>query len=63
VRFGPRPGTSTNRPGSSSITHTPDDITTAFADGWRIDSLQPTTLDSPTGSTGFRAWQVAVTRI
>jgi pimeloyl-ACP methyl ester carboxylesterase/SAM-dependent methyltransferase len=42
---------------------TRDDITTTFTDGWRIDSLEPTTLDSPTGSAGIRAWQVAVTRI
>jgi pimeloyl-ACP methyl ester carboxylesterase/SAM-dependent methyltransferase len=40
-----------------------DDITTTFADGWRIDSLEPTTLDSPTGSAGIRGWRVAVTRI
>jgi pimeloyl-ACP methyl ester carboxylesterase len=40
-----------------------DDITTTFADGWRIDSLEPTTLDSPTGPAGIQAWQVTVTRI
>lgn len=39
------------------------DITSTFADGWRIDSLEPTTLYSPTGSAGIQAWQVAVTRI
>ena len=32
-----------------------DDIIAAFADGWRIDSLQPTTLESPTGSAAIRA--------
>jgi pimeloyl-ACP methyl ester carboxylesterase/SAM-dependent methyltransferase len=47
--------------GPRRVTH--DDITTTFADGWRIDSLEPTTLDSPTGSSGIRAWRVSVTRI
>jgi pimeloyl-ACP methyl ester carboxylesterase/SAM-dependent methyltransferase len=42
---------------------TRDDITTTFADGWRIDALEPTTLDSPAGPARIRAWQVAATRI
>jgi SAM-dependent methyltransferase len=39
---------------------TRDDITTAFAEGWRIDSIERTTLDSPTG--GIAGWLVALTR-
>jgi cyclopropane fatty-acyl-phospholipid synthase-like methyltransferase len=42
---------------------TRDDITTTFADGWRIDALEPTTLDSPAGPAAIRAWQVTATRI
>ena len=42
---------------------TREDITTTFADGWRIDSLEPTTLHSPTGSAAIQGWRVAATRI
>ncbi|MFC4003988.1 hypothetical protein ACFS2C_13770 [Prauserella oleivorans] len=31
-----------------------DEITTSFAQGWRIDSIEPTTLDSPTDPDGSR---------
>lgn len=40
-----------------------DDITTRFADGWRIDALEPATLDSPTRPNGIRAWQLTATRL
>lgn len=40
-----------------------DDITTTFTDGWRVDSVEPTTLDRPTGPASVRGWKVAVTRI
>ena len=42
---------------------TRDDIVATFADGWRIDSLERTALDSPTGSTGIRAWQLTAIRL
>jgi len=35
-------------------------LTTAFAGGWRIDSIERTILDSPTG--GIAGWLVALTR-
>lgn len=41
---------------------TRDEITTAFAQGWRVDSIEPGTLDSPTDPDGIRAWLVALTR-
>lgn len=40
---------------------TRDDIDTAFADGWRIDSVERTTLDSPTRPDGVQGWLVALT--
>jgi len=39
---------------------TRDEITAAFARGWRVDSIERTTLDSPTG--GIHGWTVALTR-
>lgn len=41
---------------------TRDDITAAFADGWHVDSIERTTLDSPTREEGIHAWSVALTR-
>ncbi len=41
---------------------TRDDLVAAFADGWRVDSIERTTLDSPTRAEGIHAWSVAVTR-
>jgi cyclopropane fatty-acyl-phospholipid synthase-like methyltransferase len=42
---------------------TRNEITTSFAEGWRIDSIEPTTLDSHTDRAGIRAWLLALTRI
>ncbi|MFG3206954.1 class I SAM-dependent methyltransferase [Streptomyces sp. NPDC048192] len=39
------------------------EIETAFAEGWRIDSVEPATIDITTDPDGIRAWLVAVTRI
>jgi SAM-dependent methyltransferase len=39
---------------------TRDDIITAFADGWRVDSIERTMLDSPTG--GIHGWLVTLTK-
>jgi len=39
---------------------TRDDILSAFANGWRVNSIERTMLDSPTG--GIHGWMVALTR-
>ncbi|MER7810364.1 class I SAM-dependent methyltransferase [Streptomyces sp900116325] len=43
---------------------TPDEIRTAFADGWRIDAIDPITIDSalPACTDGIRGWRTALTR-
>ena len=38
------------------------DITAAFADGWRIDTLAPATIEITTDPDGVRAWFAALTR-
>jgi SAM-dependent methyltransferase len=35
----------------------------SFADGWRVDSIEPATIDITTDPDGIRAWLVALTRI
>jgi len=42
---------------------TQDEIRAAFADGWRIDSLDHATIDITTDPDGIRAWLVALTRV
>ena len=42
---------------------TRDEIAEAFADGWRIDAIEPATLDITTDPGGVRAWLTALTRI
>ncbi|MFF4505754.1 class I SAM-dependent methyltransferase [Streptomyces sp. NPDC001401] len=39
-----------------------DEIEAAFAEGWRIDSIEPSTIDITTDPDGIRAWLVALTR-
>jgi cyclopropane fatty-acyl-phospholipid synthase-like methyltransferase len=41
----------------------PEDITTSFTDGWRIDSIDPVTLDSLTDPDGIPARMVSLTRM
>ncbi len=41
---------------------TENDIDSTFAQGWRIDSTEPTTLASPTDPDGIHGWLVALTR-
>jgi cyclopropane fatty-acyl-phospholipid synthase-like methyltransferase len=41
---------------------TRDEIEAAFADGWRIDSVEPSAIDVTIDPDGIRAWQVALTR-
>ena len=37
------------------------EITAAFAEGWRIDSIEPATIDITTDPAGIQAWLVAAT--
>lgn len=38
------------------------EIEAAFADGWRLDSIEPSTIEITTDPDGIRAWLVALTR-
>ena len=38
-------------------------IRDAFAGGWHVDSIRPSTIDITTGPGGVRAWLAAVTRV
>ncbi|HYS35549.1 MAG TPA: class I SAM-dependent methyltransferase [Pseudonocardiaceae bacterium] len=40
-----------------------EEITTAFAQGWRIDAIEPAVIDVSTEPDGIQAWLVALTRI
>jgi cyclopropane fatty-acyl-phospholipid synthase-like methyltransferase len=42
---------------------TRDEIEASFADGWRIDSIEPATIDITTDPDGIRAWLAALTKI
>jgi cyclopropane fatty-acyl-phospholipid synthase-like methyltransferase len=42
---------------------TQDEIKTSFAQGWRVDSIEPTTLEHPIDPDGLRGWLVALTSI
>lgn len=37
-----------------------DEITASFADGWRIDSIEPATIELITDPDGLRSWLVTV---
>lgn len=39
------------------------DIESTFADGWRVDSIEPATIEITTDPNGLRAWRAALTRI
>ena len=41
---------------------TKDDIREAFADGWHVHSIEPSTIDITTNPDGVRAWLAAITR-
>jgi 2-polyprenyl-3-methyl-5-hydroxy-6-metoxy-1,4-benzoquinol methylase len=43
-----------------ALTH--DEIAAAFADGWRVDSIDPTMLKGVANADGIPAWLVTVTR-
>ncbi|EKX60717.1 class I SAM-dependent methyltransferase [Streptomyces ipomoeae] len=40
-----------------------EEIEAAFADGWRIDSIEPSTIDATVAPNGVRAWLVSLTRL
>lgn len=42
---------------------TQDEIRAAFADGWRADSIESSTIDIATEPYAIRAWLVALTRV
>ncbi|MFF7643886.1 methyltransferase domain-containing protein [Streptomyces canus] len=58
-------GFSDRQPGEWGRVHklTREEIEAAFADGWRIDSIEPATIDITTTPDGIQAWLVALTRI
>jgi SAM-dependent methyltransferase len=39
-----------------------EEITAAFAQGWRVDSIEPATIEVTIDPDGIRAWLVALTR-
>ncbi|WP_234341719.1 hypothetical protein [Streptomyces sp. NRRL S-646] len=43
---------------------TADEIGTAFADEWRVDAIEPITIDTavPAYAEGIRGWRTALTR-
>jgi hypothetical protein len=41
---------------------TQDEIRAAFADGWRVDSIEPALIDSAVQRGAARAWLAAITR-
>jgi cyclopropane fatty-acyl-phospholipid synthase-like methyltransferase len=43
------------------VTH--DEIRNSFAHGWRVDSIEPATIETTTGPNGLQAWLTALTRI
>jgi hypothetical protein len=51
---------------TSGSTHrvAPQEIRTAFADGWRVDTIDAATIDSalPLHSKSIRGWRAALTR-
>jgi SAM-dependent methyltransferase len=42
---------------------TQDEIKATFADGWQVDSIEPSTIDITTDPDGIRAWLAALTRV
>ncbi|MEU6141125.1 class I SAM-dependent methyltransferase [Streptomyces sp. NPDC047081] len=55
---------SDRQPGEWGRVHklTKSEIETSFAEGWRVDSMDPSTIDITTDPDGIRAWLVALTR-
>lgn len=38
------------------------ELTISFNDGWRVDSIEPATIDITTGPSGIRGWLASITR-
>lgn len=56
-------GFSDRAPGASGPHRlTPDDIATAFAGGWRVDTIEPATIEISVDPGGIPAWLVIATR-
>lgn len=55
-------GFSDQEPGQWPHKLSRDEITAAFADGWRLDSLEPATIEARVESTVVAAWLVAAAR-
>jgi cyclopropane fatty-acyl-phospholipid synthase-like methyltransferase len=57
-------GFSDRQPGEWGRVHklTRGEIEAAFAEGWRVDSIEPSTIDITTDPEGIRAWLAALTR-
>ena len=56
-------GFSDREPGTGGpLRLTQDQIRTAFADGWQIDSIEPAIIEITTDPAGVRAWLVTATR-
>ncbi|MFI6012170.1 methyltransferase domain-containing protein [Streptomyces sp. NPDC051243] len=58
-------GLSDRQPGDWGCVHklTRAEIEASLTNGWRIDSIDPSTIDITTDPDGIRAWLVALTRI
>ncbi|MFI7413601.1 hypothetical protein ACIBU0_33570 [Streptomyces sp. NPDC049627] len=56
---------SDRQPGECGQVHklTRDEIEAALTDGWRIDSIEPATIEITVDPDGIRAWLAALTRI
>jgi cyclopropane fatty-acyl-phospholipid synthase-like methyltransferase len=56
-------GFSDRQPGTAGPHRlTRDEIAASFADGWRLDSIEPATIEITTDPAGVRAWLVSATR-
>lgn len=55
-------GFSDQEPGDWPHKLSHDEIVAAFADGWRVDSIEPATIEARVPG-GVRAWRAALTRI
>jgi cyclopropane fatty-acyl-phospholipid synthase-like methyltransferase len=56
-------GFSRSEPGDWPHKLSREEITAAFTGGWRIDCIEPATIETRIESTAVQAWLVALTRI
>jgi SAM-dependent methyltransferase len=50
-------------PGSGPRRVSREEIEATFADGWRIDAIEPATLEVRIDPAGVRAWRTSITRV